>query len=122
MNSTEILARMLGLSFVSGLNLYATVLVTGLGIRYGWVTGVPPDLAVLAHPAVLTAAGVLYALEFLADKIPAVNLIWGAIHTFIRPLGAALLALATVRQLHVDGAVQALAFLFGGSVGLGVYS
>ena len=87
MTSIDALTRILGLGFVSGINLYATVLMVGLGIRYHWVEGLPPDLAVLAHPAVLTVAAVLYGLEFFADKIPVVSTIWDLIHTFVRPVG-----------------------------------
>ncbi len=83
---------MLGLSFTAGLNLYATVLMTGLAVRMGWVR-LPPGLeglSALAHPVVLGVAGLLYVIEFLADKIPAVDHVWDAVHTFVRPLGAVL--------------------------------
>lgn len=102
MIAIEVLTRILGLSFVSGINLYVTVLVVGLGIRYDWVQGLPAELEVLAHPAVLIVAGILYTVEFLADKVPVVASMWDAIHTFIRPAGGALLALAAVNQVHVQ--------------------
>ena len=122
MNSIESLTRILGLAFVSGINLYATVLMVGLGIRYHWVEGLPPDLAVLAHPAVLIVAAVLYALEFLADKIPVVSTIWDLIHTFVRPVGGALLALAAVKGVHIGAPVETVALLLGGTIALGAHS
>jgi uncharacterized protein DUF4126 len=62
------------------------------------VTGLPPDLQVLAHPVVLIAAGAMYAVEFIADKAPFITPVWDVIHTVIRPLGASLLAPQIVFQ------------------------
>jgi hypothetical protein len=115
----ERLAGFLGLSVVSGVNLYLTVLVAGLGHRLGWFPGLPPELAVLGHPLVLAVAGLLFVLEFLADKVPFVTPIWDALHTFIRPLGGALLALGAVGQ--APPLVQVLALLAGGSIALGTH-
>jgi len=91
MNPIETLSLVLGAGFSSGLNLYATVATLGLLERFG-VIYLPPQLQVLAHPIVLTIAGILYVLEFLADKVPYVDSVWQAVHTFIRPPAAALLA------------------------------
>lgn len=91
MNPIETLSLVLGAGFASGLNLYATVATLGLLERFG-VVHLPPQLQVLAHPLVLTIAGVLYVMEFLADKVPYVDSVWQAVHTFIRPPAAALLA------------------------------
>ena len=115
----ERLAGFLGLSIVSGVNLYLTVLVAGLGHRLGWFPGLPPELAVLGHPLVLTFAGLLFLLEFLADKVPFVTPIWDGVHTLIRPLGGALLALGSVGQ--APPLVQVLAVLAGGSIALGTH-
>jgi hypothetical protein len=115
----ERLAGFLGLSIVSGVNLYLTVLVAGLGHRLGWFPGLPPELHVLGHPLVLAVAGVLFALEFLADKLPFVTPIWDGVHTLIRPLGGALLALGSVGQ--APPLVQMLAVLAGGSIALGTH-
>jgi hypothetical protein len=93
MNPMETLALALGAGFSSGLNLYATVATLGLLERFG-VLHLPPSLQVLSHPWVLGIALGLYLVEFLADKIPYVDTIWDAIHTFIRPPAAALLAYA----------------------------
>jgi len=93
MNLVETLGLALGAGFSSGLNLYATVATLGLLQRYG-VLQLPPALQVLSHPWVLGIAIALYLVEFLADKIPYFDTIWDAVHTFIRPPAAALLAYA----------------------------
>jgi hypothetical protein len=110
------LSGLLGLSFASGVNLYAAVLVVGLGIRYQWLQGLPEDLAPLAHPAILITAGILYCVEFFADKIPFISALWDTIHTFVRPAGAVAMALAAGSQL---GPVeQTLVALVGGTIAL----
>ena len=91
MNPMETLSLVLGAGFSSGLNLYATVATLGLLQRFG-VIHLPENLRVLSNPLVLAIAGVLYVLEYLADKVPFVDSIWQAVHTFIRPPAAALLA------------------------------
>jgi hypothetical protein len=93
MNPVETLSLVLGAGFSSGLNLYATVATLGLLQRYG-VIHLPSSLEILAHPWVLGLAAAFYLLEFFADKVPYVDTIWDAIHTFIRPPAAALLAYA----------------------------
>ncbi|HVS88365.1 MAG TPA: DUF4126 domain-containing protein [Candidatus Acidoferrum sp.] len=90
MNPVETLSLALGAGFSSGLNLYATVATLGLLQRYG-VIHLPAALEILAHPWVLGIAAALYLLEFFADKVPYVDTIWDAVHTFIRPPAAALL-------------------------------
>jgi uncharacterized protein DUF4126 len=93
MNPVETLGLALGAGFSSGLNLYATVATLGLLQRFG-VLHLPPGLQVLSHPWVLAIAIALYLLEFLADKIPYFDTFWDALHTFIRPPAAAILAFA----------------------------
>ena len=93
MNLVETLGLALGAGFSSGLNLYATVATLGLLQRYG-VIHLPSSLQVLSHPWVFGIAIALYLVEFLADKIPFLDTIWDAVHTFIRPPAAALLAYA----------------------------
>jgi Domain of unknown function (DUF4126) len=91
----NLLSVALGLAALAGINLYLTVLATGLAIHFHWIT-LSPDyqaLEVLGHPAVIIIAGVLYLLEFFADKIPWIDSIWDAVHTVIRPIGGALLAI-----------------------------
>ena len=113
------LASILGLSFASGVNLYLGVLVTGLCVRYHWVTGLPGELSILGHPAVLIAAGVLYLVEFFADKVPFVTIIWDFIHTVVRPVGGALLALAAAGDL--PPVVKVIAMLAGGTIALSTH-
>ena len=91
MNPLETLSLVLGAGFSSGLNLYATVATLGLLQRFG-VIQLPDKLQVLSHPAILAVAMGLYLVEFLADKIPYIDSVWQAVHTFIRPPAAALLA------------------------------
>jgi Domain of unknown function (DUF4126) len=91
MNPLQTLSLVLGSGFASGLNLYATIATLGLLQRFG-VIHLPPHLQVLSHPLVLGVAGALYLVEFLADKVPYIDSVWQAVHTFIRPPAAALLA------------------------------
>jgi len=93
MNPIETLGLALGAGFSSGLNLYATVATLGLLQRLG-VLRLPPGLQVLSHPWVLGIAIALYLLEFFADKIPYLDTLWDAVHTFIRPPAAAILTYA----------------------------
>jgi Domain of unknown function (DUF4126) len=91
MNPIAAIGLVLGTGFSSGLNLYATVATLGLLQRFG-IIHLPEKLQVLSHPLVLGVALGLYAVEFLADKIPYVDSVWQAVHTFIRPPAAAVLA------------------------------
>ncbi len=120
MTGWETLISSLGLSFASGVNLYATILVVGLAQRYGLVDNLPGALQAFANPWILGIAGVLYAVEFLVDKFPFVATVWDAIHTLIRPLGGALIALAAAHEMSPMG--QAAAMLIGGSVAFGTHS
>ncbi|BDU70369.1 hypothetical protein GETHOR_24700 [Geothrix oryzae] len=119
MGPLQTLAAILGLSTVSGINLYLTVLLVGAGQRFGWIHGLPADLTILSHPVVLAVAGLLFLLEFLADKVPFVTPVWDGLHTFIRPLGGALLALGAAGELHPVAKVVAL--LAGGTIALGTH-
>ncbi|MBA3496851.1 MAG: DUF4126 domain-containing protein [Gemmatimonadales bacterium] len=91
MSPLETLGFALGTSFASGLNLYATVAAAGLFERLG-IVHLPEPLQGLAHPVVLGIALALFVVEFIADKIPYVDSVWDAVHTFIRPPAAALLS------------------------------
>src|SRR5438874_4812971 len=91
MSPLETLGFALGTSFASGLNLYATVAAAGLFERLG-IVHLPDSLQVLAHPAVLGLAIALFVIEFVADKVPYVDSVWDAVHTFIRPPAAAFLS------------------------------
>jgi hypothetical protein len=107
------LGRTLGFSFAAGLNLYATVAVLGLASKYGWVD-LPPQFAVFDNNYVIGAALVMYAIEFIADKVPWVDTLWDGIHTAIRPLGGALIAVATLGE--ASPTVEGLVALMGGAV------
>ena len=119
MEALQSLAGILGLAFVSGINLYLGILVTGLAQRLGLVSGLPPELQVLSHTWVLAAAGVLYLVEFFADKVPFVTPVWDFLHTFIRPVGGALLALGAAGRLSPEA--QVLATLLGGGIALATH-
>ena len=118
MDSLSTLATVLSLGFFSGLNLYAVIFVSGLAIRLNWLTLSPGlhSLQILAHPAVMIASGALYVVEFFADKIPWVDNTWDAIHTVVRPLGAAFLALQVLG--NEDPMIRIIAALLCGSLAL----
>ena len=110
MNVIQLLGSTLGLGLVSGINLYATVLVVGLGIRTGLIVLRPElhQLEVLANPIVIAVAGVIFVVEFLADKIKWIDSLWDAVHTFIRPLGAALIGIAALGETSPTAVVVGL--------------
>ena len=112
------LATLFSLGFFSGLNIYAVVLVSGLAIRFHWIslTAELSALQTLAHPAVLAVSGVLYAMEFVADKVPWIDNLWDGIHTVIRPLGAAFLALHVLGDQSAE--VKIVAALICGTFAL----
>jgi Domain of unknown function (DUF4126) len=87
----ELVALLVTISFAAGLNLYATVATLGL-LAHSGVLSLPPALHLVTSWYVIAASGALFAIEFFADKIPAFDLIWNALHTFIRIPVAALLA------------------------------
>ena len=111
------LGRTLGFSLTSGVNLYATVAILGLAARYDWVA-LPPQYDVFARDWVIGAALVLYAIEFIADKIPWVDSMWDSVHTFIRPVGGALVALGTAAE-GSSGAYDVMVALLGGTIAAG---
>ena len=119
MGALQTLGFILGSSFASGLNLYATVAALGLLHRFE-VIQLPGSLGVLAHPVVLGVAITLYVIEFVADKIPYVDNAWDVIHTFIRPPAAALLAYAAVGD--VTPVWQVSAGLLAGTLALGSHA
>lgn len=118
MEQLELLGVALGLATLAGLNLYLTVFASGLAIQQGWVTLAPEyqKLSVLAHPAIIIVAGALFLLQFFADKVPWVDSLWDAVHTFIRPVGGAFLAVGALGQ--TDPVFNVIIALLGGSVSL----
>ena len=103
----------MGFSFAAGLNLYATVAILGLASRFDWVQ-LPPQFKVFDNDIVIGAAIVMYLVEFVADKVPWFDSAWDAVHTVIRPVGGALIAVATLGT--ASPTVQGLAALLGGSL------
>jgi hypothetical protein len=112
MSPLETLGFALGTSFASGLNIYATVAAAGLFQRFGLVQ-LPDNLQVLASPFVMGVAITLFLIEFIADKIPYVDSAWDAVHTFIRPPAAALIAYSAFGQVPEEWKLSA-ALLAGG--------
>ncbi|MEN6534345.1 MAG: DUF4126 domain-containing protein [Bryobacteraceae bacterium] len=112
------LASALGLGMLAGARLYATVFALGLLVRLDWITlpAAWQQVSALADTRVLVASGIACAVEFVADKIPWVDSAWDSIHTFIRPVGAALLA--STFFSNVDPVYQVLLFLLAGGVAL----
>jgi hypothetical protein len=96
----KLLGVALGLACLAGVNLYLTVFVTGLAIHLHWIVLAPEyqSLAILGDPLILWISGTLYVLEFFADKIPWVDSAWDTVHTIIRPIGGALLAIRVLGQ------------------------
>ena len=111
----------LGFATLAGLNLYLTVFATSMAIYNGWIVLSPEyaDLQILGSPAVMVVAGILYFLEFFADKVPWVDSLWDLVHTVIRPIGGAFLALKTLG--HLDPAVDVVVALLAGGVTLTVH-
>lgn len=103
------------LAFASGLNVYATVAVLGLCSHYGLVA-LPPQFRAFDHPIVITVALVLYLVEFVADKIPWLDSLWDLLHTVVRPIGGALVAVTALGD--ASPAATTLAALLGGSVAM----
>jgi len=114
----ELFALLAAISFAAGLNLYATVAALGLLARFGHLP-LPPGLHALESWPVIAASTALFAIEFFADKVPAFDLIWNALHTFIRVPVAGLLAYAATSQLSPEK--QLLATLLGTAIALAAH-
>jgi hypothetical protein len=114
----NLLGVALGLACLAGVNLYLTVFVTGLAINQHWIVLSPAyqSLEVLGHPVIVSIAGVLYFLEFFADKIPWIDSAWDAVHTVIRPIGGALLAIQVLG--HSSPALTVIVALLAGTTSL----
>lgn len=117
LDTSHLVALAAALGWASGLRLYAVVFLTGAVGFMGWVP-LPPGLQLLQQPVVLGASFLLFAVEFFADKIPGVDTLWDALHTFIRiPAGAALAYGALHGAFGVDSNTWALvAALAGGTL------
>ncbi|OIO68222.1 MAG: hypothetical protein AUJ57_10345 [Zetaproteobacteria bacterium CG1_02_53_45] len=110
---SAILALSMGAAWASGINLYATILVLGFMGATGNID-LPPGLVILSDPLVLFAAGVMYCVEFFADKIPGVDTGWDMMHTFVRIPAGAMMAAGAVGQ--VDPVVGLAAAILGGGL------
>ncbi len=117
--TSEILALASAVAWASGINLYLAVLALG-GMHHLGIVTLPEHLQLVASFQVMLAAGGLYLAQFVADKIPGVDLGWDAIHTFIRIPAGAFLAAATVGD--ADGAMKLAAALAGGALSLGTHA
>jgi hypothetical protein len=118
MNTIQILGLALGTAWTSGINLYATVAALGL-LQHYKLAQLPGGLHVLDNPLIIGVALFLYAVEFFADKIPYVDTVWDAVHTFIRvPAGAVIAATATS---DINPSVQVVALLLGGGLALSTH-
>jgi hypothetical protein len=114
----DVIGRVLGFSFAAGINLYATVAILGLATRFGWVD-LPPQYRVFDNNWIIGAAIVLYCIEFVADKIPWLDSLWDAVHTVVRPVGGALIAVASIG--HAAPAMQAVAAIAGAALAMSTH-
>ena len=114
----EILGIAASLSLLAGWRLYATVLAVGVALRFDWwhLPAQLTNLSVVSHTGVLAVAGLGFVCEFFADKIPWLDSIWDSVHTFIRPVGGALLAFSLISP--ADPKMQVIFFLLGGGMAL----
>jgi hypothetical protein len=113
------LGRTLGFSLAAGVNLYATVAILGLASRYQWVE-LPEQFKAFDNPWIIGIAGVMYVIEFVADKVPWVDSIWDSVHTLIRPVGGAVIAVASLGD--ASPTTTATIALLGGFVSAGSHA
>jgi hypothetical protein len=111
-----VLGRTIAFALAAGVNVYATVALIGLAVRFDWVA-LPPQYQAFGSDIVIGVAAVMYLLEFLADKIPFVDTVWDLVHTAIRPIGGALIAVTTLGE--ASPAMTAVVALVGGAVATG---
>ncbi|HEV3470843.1 MAG TPA: DUF4126 domain-containing protein [Pyrinomonadaceae bacterium] len=119
MNAIETLSLALGAAWTAGINLYATVAALGLLQRVGLVGRLPGGLEALDNWWVIGVALALYVVEFVADKVPYVDTVWDAVHTFVRVPAGAVLAVAATSDL--DPSARVVAFLLGGGLALSTH-
>lgn len=122
MDLLEQLGVALGLASLAGVNLYLTVLLTGVLVRFDWMHLAEKyhHLEVFGHPVVLAVAGVFFVMEFFADKIPWVDSLWDSVHTIIRPVGGTLVALQSLGEM--EPWMQVTAGLVAGTAALTTHS
>jgi uncharacterized protein DUF4126 len=115
---SQLFALLAAIGFAAGLNLYATVAVLGLLARFGHLP-LPAGLQLLQSWSVIAASTALFVIEFFVDKVPALDLVWNALHTFVRVPVAGLLAFEATKQLSLEQ--QLLATLLGAAVALAAH-
>ncbi|MDI6792058.1 MAG: DUF4126 domain-containing protein [bacterium] len=122
MQTLQLLSTALGLSALAGINLYLTVFALSLSLNLDWIALSPEmqQLEILGHPVILLVSGFLYFVEFFADKVPWVDSMWDAVHTAVRPLGAAFLAITVLGE--ADPTLEVLAALLCGGVALAAHT
>ena len=122
MQILEQLGLALGLASLAGLNLYLTVFLTGLLVRFDalHLAAKYQSIEVLGHDWVLIAAGVLYAIEFVADKVPWLDSLWDSVHTLIRPIGGTILAMQALGNLPPH--IEVIGALLAGGAALTTHS
>lgn len=114
------LVQGLGLAYAAGINLYAAVAVTGIGLRVGWITDVAAPIENFANPVVIGVATGLFVVEFVATLIPGVASAWETLHSLVRPPAAAILAAATA--WHADPVIVLIAALLGGGLAISTHT
>ena len=110
-----LLSQTVPLAFAAGLNVYATIAVIGLSGRFALVS-LPESLRVFENPWVIGVALAMFTIEFIADKVPWFDSVWDAVHTLIRPLGGAFIAMTAIGD--ASPAATTIAALIGGSTAL----
>ena len=116
--ASELAALLVAISFAAGLNVYATLATLGL-LSYAGLLPLPTTLHLLSNWWIIAASGTMFVIEFFADKVPAFDLIWNALHTFVRVPLAGLLAYAATSQLSPGK--QLLATALGGAIALAAH-
>lgn len=119
MDTVHLIALTMGVAWASGINLYAAIFMLGYLGSTGNIV-LPPGLEVVTDPLVMFAAGLMYCVEFFADKTPGVDSAWDTIHTFIRIPAGAVLAMGAVGE--TTPAVELAAFLLGGTLAAGTHA
>jgi len=115
METIDTIALMLGVAWASGINLYAAIFMLGYMGATGNAT-LPPDLQILSDPMVMAAAGLMYCVEFFADKTPGIDTGWDSIHTFIRIPAGAILAAGVANGIDISPAAELAAAILGGTL------
>ena len=115
METIELISLTLGSAWAAGINLYAAVFVLGYMANTGAAT-LPPGLELLSDPLVMTAAGIMYGIEFFADKTPGVDTGWDTMHTFIRIPAGAMMAAGMAEGFNIGPAAEFAALLVGGGM------